>query len=154
MRPLYNPLFTNSSHLTNRYSSIQCLTDSRSFTLLVQQSTSAKACDIFLFTLYWLIYIAGDGLGYALEFQSHFSSWQFGLESESDSVHRVVTFESNQNSLTIPWHESNGRNSLTFFQNSMTFPWPGENFVFPWHFADTWQPCVQCENFCTVQCSH
>ena len=32
----------------------------------------------------------------------------------------------------IPWH---------FFQNSLTIPWPGENFVFPWLFPDTWQPC-------------
>ena len=32
----------------------------------------------------------------------------------------------------IPWH---------FFKNSLTIPWPGENFVFPWLFPDTWQPC-------------
>ena len=46
-----------------------------------------------------------------------------------------------QNSLTFPRHWSNGQNSLTFFQNSLTIPWPGENFVFPWLFPDTWQPC-------------
>ena len=38
------------------------------------------------FILQWLIYIAGDGLGYGLGFRSHSCSWQLGLESESDSV--------------------------------------------------------------------
>ena len=44
----------------------------------------------------------------------------------------------------IPWHfpdiSQMAKISLTFFQNSLTIPWPGENFVFPWLFPDTWQP--------------
>ena len=34
----------------------------------------------------WLFYIAGNGLGYGLRFQSHSCSWQIRLESESDSM--------------------------------------------------------------------
>ena len=46
-----------------------------------------------------------------------------------------------QNSLWFPWHWWNGQNSLTFFQNSLTIPWPGENFVLCTDFSlTTWQP--------------
>ena len=71
---------------------------------------------------------------------------------------------SSQNSLTFIWHWSNIQNSLTFFQNSLTIPWPGENFVFPWLFPDTWQPwrnvsdlrnsLISMENFNTFSMVH
>ena len=72
-----------------------------------------------------------------------------GLEKSTSAKKKAYHFWGKnlswQNSLTIPWHWLNGQISLTFFQNSLTIPWPGENFVFPWLFPDTWQPWViQC----------
>ena len=64
--------------------------------------------------------------------------WKF--QSKNNVMTKFPDMTS-QNSGTIPWHGSNGKISLTFFQNSLTFPWLGENFVSPWHFLDTWQPC-------------
>ena len=40
------------------------------------------------------------------------------------------------------------------FSKFLTIPWPGENFVFPWLFPDTWQPCVGMAFSMTRTCCH
>ena len=49
------------------------------------RSTTSSKYNCVYHCIFWLIYIAGDGVGYRLGFRSHScSSWQLGLESEYD----------------------------------------------------------------------